>query len=192
MQITQLIQSVWGGTADPALVQAGVTHIIQGGSWADALLYLARHSNNTQAITDEAGRLKLSKDWTLQETGWSGAGGDDVLNGGAGNDVLLAGSGNNVLDGGAGSDLFVFFGQVEHYQVAVNEAGQIVVSNRHSGEQNVIANFELLQFGDTVFGQVKPDHPVVVTGTQYAITDFLAPATTAQIALIGVADWAVV
>ncbi|WP_306606647.1 ELWxxDGT repeat protein, partial [Azonexus sp.] len=49
VQVAQLIQHVWGGTADPALVQAGVTHLNQGGSWGEALLYLARHTNNTQA-----------------------------------------------------------------------------------------------------------------------------------------------
>jgi outer membrane biosynthesis protein TonB len=189
VQIAQLIQHVWGGTAYPALVQAGVAHLSQGGSWGEALLYLARHSNNTQAISDAQGRIKLAKDWTLKETGWSGDGGNDLLNGGAGNDVLVAGSGNNVLDGGVGTDLAVFFGHVNDWQVALNDAQQIVVSHRHSGAQNVIRDIELLQFGDTVFGQIKPDHPVVVTGVQYAITDFLAPATTAQVAMIGVADW---
>jgi VCBS repeat-containing protein len=192
VQITQLIQSVWGGTADPALVQAGVAHLNQGGSWADALLYLARHTNNKQAITDAQGRIKLAQDWTLKETGWSGEGGNDLLNGGAGNDVLVAGSGNNILDGGSGTDLAVFFGHVNEWQIALNDALQVVVSNRHSGAENVIRDIELLQFGDTVFGQVKADHPVVVTGVQYAITDFFTAATPAQVAMIGVADWQVI
>ena len=189
VQLAQLIQSVWGGTADPALVQAGVNHINQGGSWGDALLYLARHANNTQAITDTEGRIKLAKDWTLKEAGWSGEGGNDQLFGGAGNDVLVAGSGNNVLDGGVGTDLAVFFGHVNEWQIALNDAQQIVVSNRHNGAQNIIRDIELLQFGDTIFGQVKPDHPVVVTGVQYAMTDFFTPASTAQIAMIGISDW---
>jgi uncharacterized repeat protein (TIGR02059 family) len=190
VQVANLITQVWGEAADPALVQIGVDYLNQGGSWAEGLLYLARHEKNSAAIRTEEGQTRLAKDWVLKETGWSGEGGNDQLFGGEGNDVLVAGSGNNVLDGGEGTDLAVFFGHVDDWQVVFGAQGQIVVSNRHTGAQNEVRDIELFQFGGTVLGQLKPEYPEIVTGTAYAITDFLLPATAGQIALIGVASYA--
>ena len=104
----------------------------------------------------------------------------------------MAGSVSYILDSGTGTDLAVFFGSIDDWQISLNDAQQVVLSNRHSGAQNVIRDIELLQLGDTVYGQVRADHPQIITGVQYAMTDFLLSATPEQVSLIGVADWVVI
>ncbi len=192
IQMASLIEFVWGGTADAELVKAGVDYLTNGGQWGEALLYLARHESNHHSIKDAGGRLKLTQDMVLSETGWSGGGGNDQLFGGAGNDVLVAGSGNNLLDGGSGVDLAVLFGQVDDWRVAVNEQAQVVLTQRHTGEKNIIADIELLQIGDIIFCQGKANAPVVVTGVSYRVTDFLTSANDEQIGMIGVPGWSVI
>ncbi|MCL5796202.1 MAG: DUF4347 domain-containing protein [Gammaproteobacteria bacterium] len=145
-KVTTLIQNILGATPD-GLVQEGVEFISNGGTWAEAMLYLARSTKQTNA----QGEFKLTQDFTISETGWSTNSGNDQLFGGAGNDRLIGGSGNNLLDGGEGLDLVMFVGRIEDYQIGLKETAsneiELVLKHMLTGDENVLRNIEAGSIG---------------------------------------------
>ena len=78
-----------------------------------------------------------------------GNAGDDTLIGGAGNDTLDGGAGNNTLDGGTGTDVAVFDGDDDDYDISVdNITGVVTVSHKTNGQVNTVKNVETLRFGN--------------------------------------------
>ncbi|MBL6931002.1 MAG: DUF4114 domain-containing protein, partial [Rhodospirillales bacterium] len=79
---------------------------------------------------------------------WTSSG-DDTLVGGAGNDILDGGAGNNTLDGGTGTDVAVFDGDDDDYDISVdNITGVVTVSHKTNGQVNTVKNVETLRFGN--------------------------------------------
>ena len=104
--------------------------------------------------------LNLTQAGQIGETGWGLDSGNDVLIGGEGNDVLIGGNGNDILDGGAGTDLAVFLGALPHFSVqlrastasgGVADQQEVVLRNALSGEEDILRDVELLQFGGQVY-----------------------------------------
>ena len=105
-QMAQLLTDVWGeDQVNSDWVDLGIEHINNGGSWGDALLFMARHDNLRSGILDNNGALKLTQNLQTSETGWSSDTGSDTLIGGQGNDTLVGNGGADVLRGGAGNDI---------------------------------------------------------------------------------------
>ena len=189
-QVRSLISQVWGASqASEALIETGVRYLSEGGTLAQALLYLVEHANVKDSLTS-AGQLSLSQASHYGEMGWAPESGNDALLGGAGNDVLVGGGGNDLLDGGAGTDLAVFALRPELYRVRVDAdpAGGtlVVISNTLSGEVDTLKDIELLQMNGR-FYQVNADRPMMGLGEEVALAPLLKEITAAQVTLMGVA-----
>ncbi len=146
-----MINWVWGANAaTPDMVKTGGDFINHGGSWADGLLYLARHDNLRNTLRDSQGNLTLTQSLQLGETGWSADTGNDMLRGGDGNDLLIGGRGSDVLDGGTGVDVARLFGNAGDYQFRVNKDGQLQLQLRSSPatDTDTLLGIESVEFGD--------------------------------------------
>ena len=188
VQLKGLIEAVWGvSTATDALVALGVSHISQGGTWADALLYLVNDVKAAASVTDAAGNLSLTQTWVTRDIGFMSDAGDNVLRGGAGNDRLVGGKGNNTLDGGDGMDLAVFTGAATDFTFhlqAVNGVVQTVATNKHTGAVNTLIGVELLEIGSKYYGTDVQKLPAL--GVETELSSVLVEYTEAQVQLIGV------
>ncbi len=189
-QVRQLFEWVWG-EAREEWVAAGIDYLEQGGSWEEGLLVLSQHANNTGPITDEQGNLRVVQDIEVDETGWYFDGGNDWLSGGAGNDRLIGGVGNNLLDGGEGVDLAEFIGVVGDYTleyvVAEDGSGDLVLTNRHSGESNTLRNLEAVKVGGEYLG-LRDDAPELAVGEVYPLEDFVRLMGQAEVETMGYPD----
>ncbi|WP_306604342.1 autotransporter-associated beta strand repeat-containing protein [Azonexus sp.] len=192
VQVRALIEQVWG-SATTEMVQIGVNYMTQGGSWTDALLYLARQEQGRAGLQNEAGLLQLTTPLVLGELGWGADSGNDRLFGGAGNDLLIGGSGNNLLDGGEGIDLASFVGTQQDYQVGLRETTpgtlDLVIRNSHSGDESILRNVELARIGDAIY-QAQSAQPTLALGEFKALVDFLQVVGVAELQAMGVpANW---
>jgi Ca2+-binding RTX toxin-like protein len=161
-EMENLLSWVWGKSTTE-WVDIGCSYLSQGGSWSEALLYLARNGSNADALRDAQGNQRIA-DFRLSDTGWSPAGGDDQLLGGAGNDRLIAGPGNNLLDGGDGLDLVEFFGRIENFSVGLQETLpgviDLVLKNELTQASNILRNLEAYKIGGQFLG-LKVDTPAL-------------------------------
>jgi hypothetical protein len=149
-QVSHLVAHVWGNAAaTDALVQAGTDFILNGGSWAEGLLYLARAHEHRDGLLDASGHLTLAQALVTGEAGWSADTGDDTLYGGDGDDTLVGGNGNDLLDGGAGTDTAIAFGNLSDYRLAIDAAGNLTAVQNVSGDRDILLNMEALRFSDT-------------------------------------------
>ncbi|MDP2428924.1 MAG: hypothetical protein Q8M28_12410, partial [Methylobacter sp.] len=193
-QVRQLITQVWGSATDD-LVAMGTDYINQGGSWAEGLLYLARHANNRDSLLDDQGLLQLTTPLVVGESGWSANAGNDQLFGGAGNDLLVGGGGNNLLDGGEGLDMAAFVGTLADYTLSLQETApdviDLVLSNVHSGDTNILRNIELVRIGGDIY-QAKADMPELAIGETKPVADFVQVVSVAELQVLEVpASWLV-
>jgi len=174
-QVGALINQVWGQSND-ALVKIGTDYINGGGNWADALLYLASDPNNRDALLTDDGLLQLTTSLTLGESGWSANAGDDQLFGDAGDDLLIGGLGNNLLDGGEGFDMAAFVGVLADYTLSYQQTApeiiDLVMSNIHSGDTNILRNIEWARIGDEIY-QAKVEIPVLLVDEMSPLSDFV-------------------
>ena len=80
-----------------------------------------------------------------------GGSGNDNLNGGEGNDILEGGAGNDILDGGDGEDLASYQGDLDGFDVTINDDGTITVKDidLSDGDEgtDTLTNISQLQFG---------------------------------------------
>lgn len=191
-QINALVKQVWGHS-DEAVTQLGLTYFKQGGTWKEALLYLANSAESKKLITDTQGLMSVSQPVQLKEAGWAANSGNDQLLGGNGMDLLIGGSGNDLLDGGAGIDMASFFGAVADYSVGlqVNASGitEIVLKHVSSGDVDTLRNVELFQFGGAVYGP-KEVMPNLSFGEFKPVVDYVKLLGTADLQALGIpSDW---
>lgn len=78
-----------------------------------------------------------------------GGPGNDTLIAGDGNDTLIGGTGSNVLNGGKGQDTAIYAGRQADYEISRLGQGEIQVTHRTSGEQDVLRDIEWLRFDDS-------------------------------------------
>ena len=150
-QVSNLVGWVWDETSDNSeIVALGVQFIENGGSWAEATLYLAQHANHRDSLLDSEGNLTLTQSYQVGELGWSPDAGADVLYGGAGDDILIGGRGNDTLDGGAGTDTARQAYNQDDYQLQVNAAGEVELVYRDQAyvETDTLIDIESLVFAD--------------------------------------------
>lgn len=188
-QVRNLIEQVWG-SADAETIQAGIRYIEAGGSWAEGLLWLARHDNLKTKLTDGQGLVSIMQPLTLGETGWSADAGDDQIFGGAGNDLLIGSSGNNLLDGGEGIDLVVLPGNVAHdYRVGLQETApgvvDLVIKNVFTGETNILRDVEFGKVGGVFYGPKLAGAPELKLGEFQLLADFVEVVGVAQMQEMG-------
>jgi hypothetical protein len=153
-QVRTLANQVWGsGTATDTVVPLGVSYIEGGGSWVEALAWLAQHTNNRASVTTPDGQLNLTQPWRSGEMGWGANSGNDLLRGGDGDDRLIGGGGNDALDGGAGLDTAVFFGTLAQYSIRKQAAGDGTqwALQGPLGEVDTLINIERLSIGGKTY-----------------------------------------
>ncbi|PXW87258.1 Ca2+-binding RTX toxin-like protein, partial [Nitrosomonas sp. Nm84] len=149
IQLSQLIDYVWGaGSANDDLVNRGIEFLDNGGSWGDALLYLASHENLTNQLRDLNGNLQLTQDLLIGEVGISVDGGDDTLNGGLGDDVLVGGGGHNFIDGGDGIDTVHVMEGLSAHHIALTKDGLISIARNDGQAINDLRSVEKIVFSD--------------------------------------------
>ena len=189
VQIKNMIETVWGaGKSSESLIALGADHINQGGTWADALLYLVADDKAAAPVTDALGNLSLAQSLVTRDIGFLSGAGNDVLRGGAGNDRLVGGPGNNLLDGGEGIDLFVTGGAVKDYTFhteLVSGVEQFVVTNKNTGAVNTLINMELAQIGGKYYGWDATKMPAEV-GAEAELASIAVEYTDAALQLMGV------
>jgi hypothetical protein len=80
-----------------------------------------------------------------------GEDGNDTLEGNGGNDTFLGGTGDDILDGGAGLDLAVYQGNIDGFDITINDDGTIVVTDidLSDGDEgtDTLTNISQLVFG---------------------------------------------
>jgi Ca2+-binding RTX toxin-like protein len=76
----------------------------------------------------------------------SGGAGDDLLFGGAGNDTLNGGPGSDLIDGGGGNDGAVFDGPLANFTLSISQAGNILVTENATGDEDEVLNVENFVF----------------------------------------------
>ncbi|WP_372833934.1 hypothetical protein [Pontibacterium sp.] len=150
-QVTNLVSWIWGNAADNSeTVTLGTQFIDNGGSWAEATLYLAQHANHRDTLLDADGNLTLTQSYQTDELGWAPDNGGDILRGGEGDDTLIGGRGNDTLDGGAGTDTARQAYNQDDYQLQVNAAGEVELVYRDQAyvEADTLIDIESLVFAD--------------------------------------------
>ena len=154
-RVQALIEAAWGaGSATTAWVAEGTRFITEGGSWAQALLYLVGTDAARDRITDAQGQLSLTLPYTTSELGWDADAGNDVLRGGDGDDRLVGGRGSDRLDGGAGLDTAVFTGSIHDYEVrktTVDGVTQLLMQVHGSTEADTLVGIERWQIGSKTY-----------------------------------------
>ncbi|MDP3055037.1 MAG: VCBS domain-containing protein [Methylobacter sp.] len=182
-QVRTVITHVWGSASDE-LAALGTDYINQGGSWAEGLLYLARHANNRNTLLNADGLLQLTTPLVVGETGWSANAGNDHLFGGAGNDLLIGGIGNNLLDGGEGLDMVAFVGVLADYTIGLQQTSadtiDWVLTNVHSNDSNILRNIELGRIGGDIY-RAKDELPTLAVGESKPLADFVQLVGMAEI-----------
>ncbi len=191
VQVAMLIDAVWGeGAASDALIDIGTEFVTGGGSWAEALLILARAVEAEQLIRTDAGELTLVKDLVTSETGRNqGNAGNDTLLGGAGNDRLIGGGGNNFLDGGDGTDVAVYTGALGDFSFQVRELNgvkQMVLTTLHTGDVDVLQNIELLKVGGNYF-QLSSAIAALPSDVDHALNNYVVELTAQQVQALDLA-----
>ena len=180
MQVRTLVEAAWGSGAETeALLPAGTQFITEGGSWADALLYLVNAPLGRAPITDGQGQLSLAQPYTSGEIGWDADTGADVLRGGDGDDRLVGGRGNDVMDGGDGTDRAVFIGRPEDLTVhatVVNGQPAFVVSGRFGGDVDTLISIEQWEIGNKVYAP-SAAMANLVPGQEYELAGLLVELT---------------
>jgi hypothetical protein len=179
-QVRTLAEAVWGAGAETeALLPTGVQFIAEGGSWADALLYLAQAPRGAAAITDSQGLLSLAQPYVSGQIGWGTDTGADVLRGGDGDDRLVGGRGNDLVDGGAGTDRAVFVGRPEDHTVhgtLVNGVPAFVVTGRFGGDVDTLIGIEQWEIGAKVYAP-SAAMANLVPGQEYELASLLVELT---------------
>ncbi len=81
----------------------------------------------------------------------NGGSGNDTLNGGNNNDILEGGAGNDLLDGGSGNDLASYQGNIDGFDITINDDGSITVTDIDisDGDEgtDTLTNISQLAFG---------------------------------------------
>ena len=187
-QVRSLIETVWGPGGDAeGLVPTGTTFIAGGGSWAQALLYLAMAKPSVDKLRDEQGRLPLTSAWLGSELGWQTDSGSDVLLGGDGNDRLVGGGGADMLDGGNGIDMAVFTGSIGDYRFSIDVSGAqrtVALKSTDGSGTDTLVSIELLQIGSAYYR--FDDLSALAKGVSYALSDHAHAMTLAEVQVVGI------
>ncbi|NOQ16133.1 MAG: hypothetical protein GQ581_03665, partial [Methyloprofundus sp.] len=183
-QVNHLIASVWGEQAATAeMTQTWTDFINQGGSWADVLLFLAQHDNLRNNLLDIEGNLSLTQTLELGETGWSADIGNDILHGGAGDDILIGGQGSDLLDGGTGFDIAKQVGNLNDYNLIVNQEGQLQIQAISSNDIDILQSIEWVEFGDHELSTTASNLQPIELKTATILADLMNDSTTQLAAL---------
>ena len=152
-----------GGDGDDSLNGGNGRDILRGDAGNDTLL----GGRNTDTLIGGTGADNLNgeegNDSLIGNSGTdtlNGEEGNDSLNGGnqgdtllggLGNDILEGGAGNDILDGGNGDDLAVYQGEMNGFDVTVNDDGSITVRDidLSDGDEgtDTLTNISQLAFG---------------------------------------------
>jgi len=79
------------------------------------------------------------------------ADGDDTIDGGADDDSLFGGAGNDTIDGGTGTDMAIYSGNWEDYDIVDNSDGTYTITDTRSGSPDgvdTVTNVENFRFAD--------------------------------------------
>jgi len=126
------------------MIGSNQNNYIQGGSGNDTVT--AAGGNDTV----QSGAGDDSVDGGTGNDKLYGGDGSDVLLGGDGNDTLKGGSGNDTMDGGDGNDTADYWDtKSTDWKLSRNSAGEIIVTNLATGEQDTLRNIEQIGFNDT-------------------------------------------
>lgn len=185
LQLELLIEAVWGeGSASDELITLGLEHLDGGGSWGEAMLFLARAQEAEQLLRNDNGDLVLMQDHQSSEAGWSPNSGNDILRGGEGNDRLVGGDGNNILDGGEGTDVAVFTGAVQDFllrlQLGADGRDEILLTRKATGDVNTLIDIELLKIGGHYYGASEALADLDLN-TSYELGDLLVQLTAQHV-----------
>ncbi|HBN15921.1 MAG TPA: hypothetical protein DD407_12855, partial [Pseudohongiella sp.] len=191
LQVEMLIEAVWGeGNASAALIGEGVSFLNAGGSWGEAMLFLARSQEAKQLLANDEGDLVLIADYQSSEAGWSANSGNDILRGGLGNDRLVGGDGNDLLDGGEGTDVAVFTGGLQDFWLSVqlgeNDQQQLVLTRKLSGETDTLIDIELLKVGGNYY-DLSDTIADLQAGIDYELGDHTVQLTAQQVQALDLA-----
>jgi len=149
VQLSRMIDYVWGAnSANNNLINTGIEFLNNGGSWSEALLYLANHENLTNQLNDANGKLRLTKDLTISEVGITSDSGNDTLYGGSGDDVLVGGYGHNLIDGGDGTDTVQMVETLSAHHIALTKDGLISIARNDGQAIDDLRGVEKVVFSD--------------------------------------------
>ncbi|MGK7898689.1 MAG: FG-GAP-like repeat-containing protein, partial [Xenococcus sp. (in: cyanobacteria)] len=155
-----------GGNGDDFLDGGRDRNLIEGGNGNDTLI-----GGNVQDTLDGGAGNDILKGGRNNDT-LSGGSGNDILNGGnggnnsdilfggdgedtlrgeAGEDILEGGAGDDILDGGDGLDVASYQGEIDGFDITVNDDGSITVTDidLSDGDEgtDTLTNISQLAFG---------------------------------------------
>ena len=117
-----------GGNGNDTLIGGNVQDTLDGGAGDDSL----NGGRNNDTLIGGSGNDILIGGGDAGASNRDelfGGDGDDTLRGEGGEDILEGGAGNDILDGGDGEDLASYQGNIDGFDITVNEDGSITVTD---------------------------------------------------------------
>ncbi|MEL7407679.1 MAG: FG-GAP-like repeat-containing protein, partial [Cyanobacteria bacterium J06558_2] len=137
--------TLFGGEGDDILDGGNRSDVLSGDGGNDTLL----GGLNTDTLEGGSGNDSLNGEESNDIL--NGGEGNDILEGGAGSDILEGGAGNDILDGGDGLDLASYQGDIDGFDITVNDDGSITVTDidLSDGDEgtDTLTNISQLAFG---------------------------------------------
>ena len=137
--------TLFGGEGDDILDGGNRRDVLSGDGGNDTLL----GGLNTDTLEGGTGNDSLNGEESNDSL--NGGAGNDILEGGSGNDILEGGAGNDILDGGDGLDLAAYQGDIDGFDITVNDDGSITVTDidLSDGDEgtDTLTNISQLAFG---------------------------------------------